>query len=213
MDFIYVHNLLFRVYDFLFFPFWFSTGSYTSSQLSLDGSTTSTSNSLNMKFDPSGYRTKDPLRKQVFHTNPYITCSNCNLVNFVDVVVLRTMIAISDGTKYCDTCMYVCMYVQYAPEGKSKCMWAFTYVLVLVHIWEKWNCLYSDSDNSYCSAGSKEMRLRKESLPPCLNCRRADCFVIGSHDFSKEIAARSGCVIVWQCKGIIFRVSYTFIHK
>ena len=41
-------------------------------------------------------------------------------------------------------------------------------------------------------AGSKEMRLRNESLPPCLNCGRADCFVIGSHDFSKEIAAKSG---------------------
>eukprot|EP01036_Dinobryon_divergens_P032863 gene32863-42542_t len=111
--------------------------SYTGSEMSLDGSTSSTSNSFDMKFDPSGYRTKDPLRKRVFHTNPYITCSNCNLINFIDVVVLRTMIAVSD-------------------------------------------------------AGSKEMRLRNESLPPCLNCGRADCFVIGSHDFSTEIAARSG---------------------
>ena len=77
--------------------------------------------------------------KEVFYTDPYITCAYCNFLNFVDVVMIRHMIASS--------------------EIQS---------IVL-----------------------DGLKLKPEVLPPCRVCRRADNFMIGSHDFSVEIADRT----------------------
>ena len=93
---------------------------------------------MSSRFDPYGYRTQQPLVKEVFYTDPYITCANCNFLNFVDVVMIRHMIASSE--------------IQ-------------SIVLDGLH-------------------------LKPEVLPPCRVCRRADSFMIGSHDFSVEIADR-----------------------
>lgn len=94
---------------------------------------------MSSRFDPYGYRTQQPLVKEVFYTDPYITCANCNFLNFVDVVMIRHMIASS--------------------EIQS---------IVL-----------------------DGLKLKPEVLPPCRVCRRADNFMIGSHDFSVEIADRT----------------------
>lgn len=87
------------------------------------------------RFDPSGYRFDKPLQKDIFHTDPYITCSNCNFLNFVDVVTIRRMLSLP-------------------------------------------------------AAVSAELRLAPEILPPCSVCHSADCFVIGSHDFSEAVNER-----------------------
>ena len=91
--------------------------------------------SQTQRFDPSGYRFDQPLRKDIFHTDPYITCSNCNFLNFVDVVTIRRMLSLP-------------------------------------------------------AAVSAELRLAPEILPPCAVCNSADCFVVGSHDFSIEVKER-----------------------
>jgi hypothetical protein len=46
-------------------------------------------------FDPDGFRQGRPLEKDLFYLDPYITCSWCNMVNFVDVMVIRGMLSIS----------------------------------------------------------------------------------------------------------------------
>lgn len=91
--------------------------------------------SRTQRFDPSGYKFDRPLQKDMFHTDPYITCSNCNFLNFVDVVTIRRMLSLP-------------------------------------------------------AAVSAELRLAPEILPPCSVCQSADCFVIGSHDFSEEVKER-----------------------
>ena len=87
------------------------------------------------RFDPKGFSYNLPLRKDIFYTDPYVTCSNCNLLNFVDVVTIRRMLNMS-------------------------------------------------------AVVSTELKLAPEVLPPCSSCGSADCFVIGSHDFSEEVERR-----------------------
>jgi hypothetical protein len=89
----------------------------------------------NKGFDPTGIRDSDPLKKPIFYIDPFITCSNCNLMQFVDVVTIRRMLALPANV-------------------------------------------------------ARELKSADESLPPCLRCLRVDCFVIGSHDFSVQIAER-----------------------
>jgi hypothetical protein len=50
--------------------------------------------SKTMRFDPSGHIFDRPLAKDVFYTDPYITCSNCNFLNFVDTVAIRRMLSL-----------------------------------------------------------------------------------------------------------------------
>lgn len=88
-----------------------------------------------VRFDPVGFRSAQPLQKDIFYVDPFITCSYCNLMQFVDVVTIRRMLALPSNV-------------------------------------------------------SRELKLADESLPPCLRCMRVDCFVIGSHDFAAQIAAR-----------------------
>ena len=40
-------------------------------------------------FDDDGYRTGKPLRRDIFFTNPYLTCGECNHVAFLDAATLR----------------------------------------------------------------------------------------------------------------------------
>ena len=51
-------------------------------------------NSIRHGYDKYGQRYKQPLLKDIFYTDPYITCSNCNYLNFVDVVTIRRMLAL-----------------------------------------------------------------------------------------------------------------------
>ena len=94
---------------------------------------------MRSRFDPYGFRTQQPLLRDVFYTDPYITCANCNFLNFVDVVMIRQMITMSELQNI---------------------------VLDGLH-------------------------LKPEILPPCRICHRADCFMVGSHDFSEEIEERT----------------------
>jgi hypothetical protein len=50
--------------------------------------------SKTVRFDPSGFRFDRPLQKDIFHADPYITCSNCNFLSFVDVVTIRRMLSL-----------------------------------------------------------------------------------------------------------------------
>lgn len=92
-------------------------------------------NSIKHGYDKYGTRHKKALLKEIFYTDPYITCSNCNYLNFIDVITIRRMLALEN----------------------------------VIQI---------------------ELKLKPEILPPCIICDRADCFMIGSHDFSKEVAER-----------------------
>ena len=40
-------------------------------------------------FDAQGFKQEIPLQKSIFYFNPYVTCTNCNLVNFIDSYNLR----------------------------------------------------------------------------------------------------------------------------
>lgn len=87
------------------------------------------------QFDSDGYKNNKPLQKDIYHIDPYITCSWCNEITFVDVVTIQRMLAL--------------------PQRISS-----------------------------------ELGLAAESLPPCLGCKRVDCFHVGPHDFSALIANR-----------------------
>jgi len=84
-------------------------------------------------FDKEGFRTGRPLQKAMFYMDPYITCSWCNDMSFVDVEAVHRGMTL--------------------PETVGGFV-------------------------------------AKEALPPCKCCGRADCFVIGPHDFTAMIASR-----------------------
>ena len=44
-------------------------------------------------FDSAGFAEGDPLRKSTFYTNPFMTCSWCNLITYIDVITVRWMVA------------------------------------------------------------------------------------------------------------------------
>jgi len=90
------------------------------------------------QFDPEGFRKGKPLQKPLFYVNPYITCSNCNLVNFIDSVTLRRL-------------------MQFPEELRAV--------------------------------------IPPESVPPCRQCGRADCYDVGARDYKEEIARRNRQVI------------------
>ena len=39
-------------------------------------------------FDPDGYHAGNPLQRSIFYSDPYVTCSWCNLLSFIDVVAM-----------------------------------------------------------------------------------------------------------------------------
>ena len=45
-------------------------------------------------FDPDGFRSGMPLQKHIFYLDPYVTCSWCNLICFVDAMAIRRQIAL-----------------------------------------------------------------------------------------------------------------------
>ena len=84
-------------------------------------------------FDREGFKNGRPLTKRLFYRDPYLTCSWCNELMFVDVDRLHQKITLP------------------------------------VEIGD---------------------RIQSEYLPNCEKCGRADCYFIGSHDFSEIIANR-----------------------
>lgn len=84
-------------------------------------------------FDREGFKEGRPLQRSMYYMDPYITCSWCNDMSFVDVEAVHRGMTL--------------------PETVGGFV-------------------------------------EKEALPPCKKCGRADCFVIGPHDFSAMIAAR-----------------------
>ena len=50
-------------------------------------------------FDPDGFRTDNPMRKIIFYMDPYVTCSWCNFVSFVDVMTVRRTLAMPKETR------------------------------------------------------------------------------------------------------------------
>lgn len=50
-------------------------------------------------FDPEGFKTGQPLLKRLFYLDPYVTCSWCNFVSFVDVMTVRRTLAIPSQTR------------------------------------------------------------------------------------------------------------------
>lgn len=50
-------------------------------------------------FDPEGFRSGRPLQKMVFYLDPWVTCSWCNFVSFIDVMTVRRTLAIPEETK------------------------------------------------------------------------------------------------------------------
>jgi hypothetical protein len=47
-------------------------------------------------FDTLGFEAGNPLAKDIYYTDPYVTCHWCNAINFVDVIAVRRMIALPD---------------------------------------------------------------------------------------------------------------------
>ncbi len=84
-------------------------------------------------FDREGFKQGRPLTKRLFYRDPYLTCSWCNELMFIDVDRLH----------------------------------------------QKMTLPLEIGD-----------RIQSEYLPNCEKCKRADCYVIGSHDFSEIIAKR-----------------------
>jgi len=84
-------------------------------------------------FDREGFKQGRPLTKRLFYRDPYLTCSWCNELMFIDVDRLH----------------------------------------------QKMTLPLEIGD-----------RIQSEYLPNCEKCKRADCYVIGSHDFSEIIANR-----------------------
>ena len=84
-------------------------------------------------FDREGFKNGRPLTKRLFYRDPYLTCSWCNELMFIDVDRLH----------------------------------------------QKMTLPMEIGD-----------RIQSEYLPNCEKCGRADCYFIGSHDFSEIIANR-----------------------
>ena len=47
-------------------------------------------------FDPEGFRQGKPLKLSIFYLDPFVTCSWCNMLTFVDVMAIRRSLAMSD---------------------------------------------------------------------------------------------------------------------
>lgn len=50
-------------------------------------------------FDSDGFKKGKPLQKDLFYMNPYITCSWCNTMNYVDVLAVRRMLTLPESIK------------------------------------------------------------------------------------------------------------------
>lgn len=50
-------------------------------------------------FDPDGFRSGKPLRRTLFYLDPFVTCSWCNFVAFIDVMTVRRTLALPEETK------------------------------------------------------------------------------------------------------------------
>lgn len=48
------------------------------------------------QFDPEGFRKGRPLQLSLFYMDPFVTCSWCNMVTFVDVMSIRRSLALPD---------------------------------------------------------------------------------------------------------------------
>lgn len=51
------------------------------------------------QFDREGFARGRPLHRDIYYTNPYITCHWCNALNFVDVIAVRRMISLPAGLR------------------------------------------------------------------------------------------------------------------
>lgn len=47
-------------------------------------------------FDPEGFKKGRPLQLSIFYMDPFVTCSWCNMVTFVDVMSIRRSLALPD---------------------------------------------------------------------------------------------------------------------
>lgn len=54
-------------------------------------------NAVKHNFDPTGFKKNKPLQKDIYHIDPYITCSWCNKLTFVDVVTIQRMLSLPDN--------------------------------------------------------------------------------------------------------------------
>lgn len=41
------------------------------------------------RFDPAGFSCGLPLKKRIFYSEPYMTCSHCNTIYFLDITQLK----------------------------------------------------------------------------------------------------------------------------
>lgn len=47
-------------------------------------------------FDPEGFRQGKPLKLSIFYLDPFVTCSWCNMLTFVDVMAIRRSLALPE---------------------------------------------------------------------------------------------------------------------
>eukprot|EP01038_Epipyxis_sp_PR26KG_P007451 gene7451-10157_t len=128
------------------------------------------------QFDPEGFRNHQPLQRDIFHTDPYITCSNCNALLFVDVSLIKRMLVIP--SQLSNT-----LQIDELPSAQS-------HLITTNHSIGYQEAKASTSSRKEQSSINIIQRLPTESLPPCVQCKEANCFVIGSHDFSEDIKKR-----------------------
>jgi hypothetical protein len=69
-------------------------------------------NSNRQKFDPDGFSKNKPLERDIFYSDPFISCSQCNTISFVDIANLRRSIqmskVLSDSIKLVPEKLFVC---------------------------------------------------------------------------------------------------------
>lgn len=51
------------------------------------------------RFDPDGFKRGQPLRKTLFYLDPFVTCSWCNFVSFIDVMTVRRTLAMPEESR------------------------------------------------------------------------------------------------------------------
>jgi hypothetical protein len=118
------------------------------------------------KFDSTGYRQDEPLKKRIFYTQPYLTCQNCNTIFFIT----------TDKIKYLDAL------------NNAKHRLSLPIIDTFAHYIEKPSV---SSSSLKGSNNEQEFPLvlveSDEKLPPCRNCHKVDGLVHGAHDFTDLI--------------------------
>jgi hypothetical protein len=116
-------------------------------------------------FDHDGYSKGRPLRKDIFFTNPYLTCGECNHVAFLDAATLRNGLLFRQASLVPTKTDLILKSAATVTEDELE---------------------RAEIDGKNIAP----VKVISENFPVCQACGRSDEFRIGLHDLSAEIADR-----------------------